>query len=64
MDHSSVGILLTLAALTAQQGGGGKMEAEALVAVAAAREAHRKGGIWRKLRAARLVGAWRKKYAS
>lgn len=64
MDRQSVVYALHCAAFIAQQGCGGVMEAEALVVVVASRDAYEKGGVFRKLRAARLVGAWRKKYAN
>ena len=60
---ASIDDSLILSAYTAQQGGGGKMEAEAFVAVVAIRAAN-KGGLIARIRAARLVGAWYRKYAN
>lgn len=61
MNNMSVIDMLILAAFTARQGGGGKMEAEALVALTAMKDAQG-GTFFARLSAARLVGSWCRKY--
>lgn len=60
---ASIDDSLILSAYTAQQGGGDRMEAEALVAVVAMRAAD-EGGLLARIKAAWLVGAWYRKYAN
>lgn len=63
MNRHSIIDELALAALTARQGGGGKKEALALVVVVAATTAER-GSMLDRIKAALLMGSWRRRYAN